>query len=70
MGHLTVVAVLAVLFSLFMGTEANPFVYNYDRLRIGGLICASLLVAGGIGVILYNRCSRKNKKAEDNSSEI
>uniref|UniRef100_A0A3B4UCQ2 FXYD domain-containing ion transport regulator n=1 Tax=Seriola dumerili TaxID=41447 RepID=A0A3B4UCQ2_SERDU len=49
---------LSVLFSLFMETEAN-----YERLRIGGLVCASFLVAGGLGVLLC-------KKAEDDSSEI
>ncbi|XP_042346686.1 FXYD domain-containing ion transport regulator 11 [Plectropomus leopardus] len=70
MGHLTVVAVLAVLFTLFMETEANPFAYNYERLRIGGLICACLLFAGGLSVILYNRCSNRNKKVEDDNSEI
>ncbi|XP_054869570.1 FXYD domain-containing ion transport regulator 11 isoform X2 [Amphiprion ocellaris] len=69
MGNLTLVALIAVLFSFFTETEANPFVYNYERLRIGGLICACLLVAGGVSVILYNRCSRKNK-AEDDNSEI
>ncbi|XP_023266198.1 FXYD domain-containing ion transport regulator 11-like [Seriola lalandi dorsalis] len=70
MGQITLVAVMAVLFSLFMETEANPFVYNYERLRIGGLVCACFLVAGGFGVLFYNRCSGKNKKAEDDSSEI
>ncbi|XP_070690901.1 FXYD domain-containing ion transport regulator 11 [Pempheris klunzingeri] len=70
MGRLDVVAIVAVLFTLFMETEANPFVYNYERLRIGGLICSCLLVAGGFSVLLYNRCSRKNKKVEDDSSEI
>ncbi|KAA8591517.1 hypothetical protein FQN60_016891 [Etheostoma spectabile] len=52
MEHLSVVAVLAVLFTLFMETEANPFVYNYERLRIGGLVVVGLLVAGGLGVLL------------------
>ncbi|XP_074508562.1 FXYD domain-containing ion transport regulator 11 [Sebastes fasciatus] len=65
MEHLTVVAVIAVLFTLFMETEAN-----YERLRIGGLVCASLLFAGGLTVLLYNRCSGKNKKVEDDNSEI
>ncbi|CAK6954309.1 FXYD domain-containing ion transport regulator 11 [Scomber scombrus] len=60
MRHLTLVTVIAVLFTLFVETEANPFVYNYERLRIGGLICACLLVAGGISVILYNKCSRSD----------
>uniref|UniRef100_A0A672FUA5 FXYD domain-containing ion transport regulator n=1 Tax=Salarias fasciatus TaxID=181472 RepID=A0A672FUA5_SALFA len=70
MGHLTVVAFLAALFSLFVETEANPFVYNYERLRIAGLICASLLVAGGVSVLLYNKCSNRNRKGEDDNSEI
>ncbi|XP_067458347.1 FXYD domain-containing ion transport regulator 11 [Thunnus thynnus] len=70
MGHLNLVAVMAVLFTLFMETEANPFVYNYERLRIGGLICACLLVAGGLSVLLYNKCSRKGRKVEDDNSEI
>uniref|UniRef100_A0A4W6EEJ7 FXYD domain-containing ion transport regulator n=1 Tax=Lates calcarifer TaxID=8187 RepID=A0A4W6EEJ7_LATCA len=70
MGHLTLVAVMAALFTLFVETEANPFVYNYERLRIGGLVFACLLIVGGISILLYNRCSRRNKKAEDDNSEI
>uniref|UniRef100_A0A665T212 FXYD domain-containing ion transport regulator n=1 Tax=Echeneis naucrates TaxID=173247 RepID=A0A665T212_ECHNA len=70
MGHLTLVAIMAVLFSLFMETEANPFVYNYERLRIAGLVCSCFLVAGGISVLLYNKCAGRTKKAEDDSSEI
>uniref|UniRef100_A0A3Q1EIV8 FXYD domain-containing ion transport regulator n=1 Tax=Acanthochromis polyacanthus TaxID=80966 RepID=A0A3Q1EIV8_9TELE len=46
MGNLTLVALIA----------------DYERLRIGGLICAFLLVAGGVSVILC--------KAEDDNSEI
>eukprot|EP00066_Takifugu_rubripes_P014423 XP_011603689.1 PREDICTED: putative FXYD domain-containing ion transport regulator 8 [Takifugu rubripes] len=64
MGHLNVVAVLAVLFSLLVETEANPFVYNYDRLRIGGLIFAGLLVIGGLSLIFYHKCSIGNKKCQ------
>ncbi|XP_034409545.1 FXYD domain-containing ion transport regulator 11 [Cyclopterus lumpus] len=70
MGHLTVVTVVAVLFTLFMETEANPFIYNYVRLRIGGLVCASLLFIGGLSILLYTRCTMKNKKVEDDNSEI
>uniref|UniRef100_A0A7N6A5R5 FXYD domain-containing ion transport regulator n=1 Tax=Anabas testudineus TaxID=64144 RepID=A0A7N6A5R5_ANATE len=70
MGHLTLVAVMAVLFTLFMETEANPFVYNYERLRIGGLVCTCLLVAGGVSVLLYKRCPRKSRRAEDETSTI
>ncbi|KAK2844241.1 hypothetical protein Q5P01_010900 [Channa striata] len=70
MGHLTLVAVMAVLFALFVEAEANPFVYNYERLRIGGLVCTGLLVAGGVSVLLYKRCPKKSRKAEDDSSTI
>lgn len=69
MGQLTVVAVLAVLITLFMETAANPFVYNYEGLRIGGLVFTGLLVAGALGFLFYNTCHRRNKKGED-SSEI
>ncbi|XP_054638465.1 FXYD domain-containing ion transport regulator 11-like [Dunckerocampus dactyliophorus] len=69
MGHLTLVAVIAVLFSIFTETEASAFVYNYDRLRIVGLVCSGLLFIGGLGVLLYNKCTRRPKK-EDDSSEI
>ncbi|KAL3060616.1 hypothetical protein OYC64_015050 [Pagothenia borchgrevinki] len=70
MGHLTIVALIAVLFTLFVEIEANPFAYNYQRLRIGGLVCASLLFVGGLMVVLYTRCTGKNKKVEDDNSEI
>ncbi|XP_063735014.1 FXYD domain-containing ion transport regulator 11 [Eleginops maclovinus] len=81
MGHLTIVAVIAVFFTLFVEIEASkaqtpyspetdPFAYNYQRLRIGGLVCASLLFLGGLVVLLYTRCSGKNKKVEDDNSEI
>uniref|UniRef100_A0A673Z6S0 FXYD domain-containing ion transport regulator n=1 Tax=Salmo trutta TaxID=8032 RepID=A0A673Z6S0_SALTR len=42
-------------------SSADPFVYNYERLRIGGLIIAGLLVAGGLFVLLNPKCTRKNK---------
>ncbi|TDH12145.1 hypothetical protein EPR50_G00068030 [Perca flavescens] len=70
MEHLSIVAVLAVLFTLFMETEANPFVYNYEKLRIGGLVIAGLLFAGGLGILLHNKCSGNNKKVEVDNSEI
>ncbi|XP_026149433.1 FXYD domain-containing ion transport regulator 11 [Mastacembelus armatus] len=70
MGQLNFLAVIAVLFSLFVEAEANPFVYNYESLRIGGLVCTGLLVAGGVSVLLYKQCPRKSRKVEDGSSEI
>ncbi|KAL6108860.1 uncharacterized protein ACO6RY_12116 [Pungitius sinensis] len=69
MGHLTLVAVIGVLFSLFMEAEANPFVYSYERLRIGGLIFSGFCFFGGIAFLFHNKCSTRNKKVE-NDSEI
>uniref|UniRef100_A0A3B3Y576 FXYD domain-containing ion transport regulator n=1 Tax=Poecilia mexicana TaxID=48701 RepID=A0A3B3Y576_9TELE len=60
MGQLSLVTLLAVLFSIFMETEANPFVYNYERLRIGGLVFACMLIAGAVG-LLFCKCSKDKK---------
>ncbi|KAG7475389.1 FXYD domain-containing ion transport regulator 11-like [Solea senegalensis] len=71
MGHLNFVAMMAVLFTLFVETEANPFVYNYERLRIAGLVFAFLLVIGGFSVLVYHKCTtRRARKVEDDNSEI
>nr|ASQ41640.1 FXYD11 [Chanos chanos] len=60
---------LAVFCTFFCEAEANPFYYNYDRLRIGGLVFAGLLVGGGVGILVWNKCKSKNKKGDD-ASEI
>ncbi|MEQ2291518.1 hypothetical protein AMECASPLE_014124, partial [Ameca splendens] len=60
MGQLTLVTFLAVLCSVFMVTEANPFVYNYEGLRIGGLIITCLLTIGGIVLITYKKCTKRH----------
>uniref|UniRef100_A0AAQ4QLF8 FXYD domain-containing ion transport regulator n=1 Tax=Gasterosteus aculeatus aculeatus TaxID=481459 RepID=A0AAQ4QLF8_GASAC len=70
MGRLTAVAVIAVLFTLFMEAEANPFAYNYERLRIGGMIFCGFCFFGGIAFVVRNKCSMRNKKGEDDNSEI
>nr|XP_046245102.1 FXYD domain-containing ion transport regulator 6 [Scatophagus argus] len=36
--------------------EENPFVYDYETLRIGGLVFAVVLFALGILLILSRRC--------------
>uniref|UniRef100_A0A3B3WGZ3 FXYD domain-containing ion transport regulator n=1 Tax=Poecilia mexicana TaxID=48701 RepID=A0A3B3WGZ3_9TELE len=69
MGQLSLVTLLAVLFSIFMETEANPFVYNYERLRIGGLVFACMLIAGAVGLLFYNQCRRPSQK-KDNEGDI
>ncbi|XP_075321118.1 FXYD domain-containing ion transport regulator 11 [Odontesthes bonariensis] len=70
MGRFTLVAFTAVLFSLFMETEANPFVYNYERLKIGGLVFACLLVAGGVGLLFYNQCIRSCRRSSIDNNDI
>uniref|UniRef100_A0A672ZZB3 FXYD domain-containing ion transport regulator n=1 Tax=Sphaeramia orbicularis TaxID=375764 RepID=A0A672ZZB3_9TELE len=66
-GSICVWTLITVLLSLLVETEANPFYYNYERLRIGGLVLAGLLVSGGVGVIVYHKCHRVPKKADEDS---
>lgn len=49
---------------------SDPFVYNYERLRIGGLVCAGLIIAGGIGIVVYNQCSKRPSRKSHNDSDI
>nr|XP_023656904.1 FXYD domain-containing ion transport regulator 11-like isoform X2 [Paramormyrops kingsleyae] len=42
--------------------QTNPFVYNYERLRIGGLVFTCLLVAG-------NKC-KGTKKTDEEAGQI
>ncbi|KAK3515580.1 hypothetical protein QTP70_024606 [Hemibagrus guttatus] len=49
--------------------EKDPFVYNYDRLRIGGIIFTVLLVIGAIVLLFYDKCGTK-KKSDDAASQI
>uniref|UniRef100_A0A3B3H4D3 FXYD domain-containing ion transport regulator n=2 Tax=Oryzias latipes TaxID=8090 RepID=A0A3B3H4D3_ORYLA len=67
MGHLTLAAFTAVLCCLFLETEANPFVYNYEGLRIGGLVIVGLLIAGAVVLLTYNQCARlaRGKQSDD-----
>ncbi|MFT7800679.1 FXYD protein 11 [Arapaima gigas] len=69
MGRFLGLIVPAVLCAFFLEVEANPFVYNYERLRIGGLVITCLLVAGAVVVLLWNRCKGK-KTVSDDSSQI
>ncbi|KAK7146865.1 hypothetical protein R3I94_009647 [Phoxinus phoxinus] len=67
MKKLTELVLLTVLLALFSQAEANPFVYNYEALRIGGLIFTALLVAGGVTVLCWGQCKQKRKGEEDAS---
>lgn len=68
MSQITALFVLFTVFLiLFSQAEANPFVYNYDSLRIGGLVFTALLVAGGVGVLCWGQCKPKRKGNGDAS---
>ncbi|XP_041082067.1 sodium/potassium-transporting ATPase subunit gamma-like [Polyodon spathula] len=42
--------------------KADPFVYNYGQLRVGGLIMAAVLCLIGICILFSNRCRCKFKQ--------
>ncbi|XP_016312104.1 FXYD domain-containing ion transport regulator 11 [Sinocyclocheilus anshuiensis] len=67
MSQLTELVLLTVFLALFSRAEANPFVYNYEALRIGGLVFTALLIAGGVGVLCWGQCKPKRKDDEDAS---
>uniref|UniRef100_A0A4W4GUQ3 FXYD domain-containing ion transport regulator n=1 Tax=Electrophorus electricus TaxID=8005 RepID=A0A4W4GUQ3_ELEEL len=67
MSHFTAFILLTVLCAFLGEAEANPFVYNYERLRIGGIIFTILLVIGALVVLFHDKCGKKNKKSEEDS---
>ncbi|XP_051575456.1 FXYD domain-containing ion transport regulator 11 [Myxocyprinus asiaticus] len=67
MSQLTALVLLTVFLTLFSQAEANPFVYNYEGLRIAGLVFTAFLVAGGVGVLCWGQCKPKRKDDEDAS---
>ncbi|KAK2815298.1 hypothetical protein Q7C36_023564 [Tachysurus vachellii] len=69
MSRLTLLVLLTVLSGFLNEAEANPFVYNYDRLRIGGIIFTVLLVIGAIFLLFHDKCGTK-KKSDDATSQI
>ncbi|XP_057196629.1 FXYD domain-containing ion transport regulator 11 [Triplophysa rosa] len=68
MSQITALVLFTVLLNLFSQAEANPFVYNYEALRIGGLVFTGLLVAGGVGVLCSGQCKSKRKGNADASN--
>ncbi|MCJ8745418.1 hypothetical protein PDJAM_G00129930 [Pangasius djambal] len=67
MSRFALLVLLTVLSALFSEAAANPFVYNYDRLRIGGIIFTVMLVIGAIVLLFYDKCGTK-KKSDDAAS--
>uniref|UniRef100_A0AAY4B069 FXYD domain-containing ion transport regulator n=1 Tax=Denticeps clupeoides TaxID=299321 RepID=A0AAY4B069_9TELE len=70
MGQVANLVLLAVLSAVFATAEGNAFTYNYERLRIGGLIITALLVAGAVVILSWNKCKAKSSKDADSPSEI
>ncbi|XP_072572583.1 FXYD domain-containing ion transport regulator 11 [Paramormyrops kingsleyae] len=81
MGRFSALVLLAVLSVFFNEVEATysvlsrtvkvflPCLQNYERLRIGGLVFTCLLVAGGISVLLWNKC-KGTKKTDEEAGQI
>ncbi|KAF4076120.1 hypothetical protein AMELA_G00226910 [Ameiurus melas] len=69
MSRFALLVLLTVFSALFSEADANPFVYNYDRLRIGGIIFTVLLVIGAVVLLFHDKCGKK-KKSDDATSHI
>ncbi|XP_060756418.1 FXYD domain-containing ion transport regulator 11 [Neoarius graeffei] len=69
MSRFALLVLLTVLIELFSRAEADPFVYNYDRLKIGGIVFTVLLIVGAIVFLFYDKCST-NKKRDDAADQI
>ncbi|NP_001268947.1 FXYD domain-containing ion transport regulator 11 isoform 1 precursor [Danio rerio] len=69
MSQLTELVLLTVFLALFSRAEANPFVYNYEALRIGGLVFTCVLVAGAVTALCWGQCKPK-RKHDDDASKI
>uniref|UniRef100_A0A3B3UQS7 FXYD domain-containing ion transport regulator n=1 Tax=Poecilia latipinna TaxID=48699 RepID=A0A3B3UQS7_9TELE len=67
MGHLSLVTLLAgnlnqenIILYLTHVFIAGKTLFYYERLRIGGLIFACMLIAGAVG-LLFCKCSKDKK---------
>ncbi|XP_051844954.1 FXYD domain-containing ion transport regulator 3 [Antechinus flavipes] len=58
-GILLLMAALPVLEANDPFDKDSPFYYDYHSLRVGGLICAGILCAAGIIVVMSGRCKCK-----------
>uniref|UniRef100_A0A3P9H541 FXYD domain-containing ion transport regulator n=1 Tax=Oryzias latipes TaxID=8090 RepID=A0A3P9H541_ORYLA len=52
-----------------LSLSTDPFVYNYEGLRIGGLVIVGLLIAGAVVLLTYNQCARlaRGKQSDDSA---
>ncbi|XP_063798287.1 sodium/potassium-transporting ATPase subunit gamma-like [Pseudophryne corroboree] len=49
--------------------NSDPFVYNYDTVRMTGLILAVIMFVLGIVIALSNKCKCKQKNANGSQSD-
>ncbi|XP_012787913.1 phospholemman isoform X2 [Sorex araneus] len=59
LGHILVLCVGLTVVSAEAPPEHDPFTYDYQSLRIGGLTIAGILFTLGIFIILSRRCRCK-----------
>ncbi|XP_078511505.1 FXYD domain-containing ion transport regulator 3 [Lissotriton helveticus] len=67
---LMVLAVLPVLKANDPADKNSPFYYDYESLRIGGLVAAAILCVMGIVVVLSGKCRCKFNKNQRRRSEV
>ncbi|XP_020833593.1 FXYD domain-containing ion transport regulator 3 isoform X2 [Phascolarctos cinereus] len=58
-GILLMMAVLPALEANDPADKNSPFYYDWHSLRVGGLICAGILCAVGIIVLMSGKCKCK-----------
>ncbi|XP_074162910.1 FXYD domain-containing ion transport regulator 3 [Sminthopsis crassicaudata] len=58
-GILLLMAALPVLEANDIEDKDSPFYYDWHSLRVGGLVCAGILCAVGIIVLLSGKCKCK-----------
>ncbi|XP_004715838.1 FXYD domain-containing ion transport regulator 3 [Echinops telfairi] len=68
---LVLLAGLPALDAINPEDKDSPFYYDWHSLRVGGLICAAVLCAMGIIILLSGKCKCKfGKKHSHRSGEV
>ncbi|XP_048185753.1 FXYD domain-containing ion transport regulator 3 [Perognathus longimembris pacificus] len=65
---LTILAGLPALDANGLEDKSSPFYYDWHSLRVGGLICAGVLCALGIIVLLSGKCKCKFRQKPSHST--
>ncbi|XP_026149432.1 phospholemman [Mastacembelus armatus] len=56
---LVLITLVSLVFAEEQNSEDDPFVFDYHRLRVGGLILAAVLCLIGITILLSGHCRCK-----------